>query len=307
MLVALLAALTGWYVVRNPESRRLDAQVRDSAGGSYATLSDGITHYQVSGPADGTPVVLVHGFSVPSYIWDSTAISLSAAGYRVLQYDLFGRGLSDRPDASYDVDFFDLQLMELTEATGFSGSFHLMGLSFGGLVTGTFAGRHPDRVRSLTLMDPVAEDRGELPWAFRLPFIGPLLWQALVVPTMAGGQMIDFLEPGKWPDWIDRYQPQVQFRGFGRALRASIQASAGIAMDSVYGAVGQQTMPVQLIWGANDRTVPTELSSIVRAAIPRTEYHPIPGAAHLPHMERADLVNPLLLNFLRAADSAPSP
>lgn len=249
----------------------------------------------------------MHGFSVPFYIWDSTAVSLGTAGYRVLQYDLFGRGLSDRPDAPYDADFFDLQLMELTEAAGFSGSFHLMGLSFGGLVSGTFAGRHPARVRSLTLMDPQAGESSPLPWHFRAPLIGPLLWQALVAPTMADGQLTDFLEPGKWPDWTDRYRPQMTLQGFGRALRRTVQASAGISVDSVYGVVGTQAMPVQLIWGEEDMTVPIALSTSVRAAIPRIEFHPIPRAGHLPHMERTDLVNPLLLNFLRMADSATRP
>jgi len=47
--------------------------------------------------ARGPAVALVHGFSVPYYVWDPTAPELARAGFRVLRYDLYGRGYSDRP------------------------------------------------------------------------------------------------------------------------------------------------------------------------------------------------------------------
>ena len=70
------------YRVRNPERLDLDAAARRQAPGQFLTLGDGVTHYDVAGPDSGQRVVLVHGFSVPSYIWDSTSIALAAAGFR---------------------------------------------------------------------------------------------------------------------------------------------------------------------------------------------------------------------------------
>jgi pimeloyl-ACP methyl ester carboxylesterase len=55
--------------------------------------------------------VLIPGFSVPYVIWDPTFEDLVEKGFRVLRYDLFGRGYSDRPDAIYDLELFDRQLM----------------------------------------------------------------------------------------------------------------------------------------------------------------------------------------------------
>ena len=75
-----------------------------------------MVHYELEGPADGQPVVLVHGFSVPYYIWDPTFPALAAAGLRVLRYDLFGRGYSDRPDLPYTMELFVRQLKDLLEA-----------------------------------------------------------------------------------------------------------------------------------------------------------------------------------------------
>lgn len=303
LLALPILALVTYCWARNPERTTLDGSVREALGGRYVALSDGVTHYDISGPADGTPVVLVHGFSVPLYIWAPAAVALSTAGYRVLRYDLLGRGFSDRPDVTYDSDLCDRQLSELLDATGFRGPVHVMGLSFGGLVTATFSGRHPERVRSLTLVDPAADDFGRLPWYVRMPVLGPLLWQGLVVPGMAEGQVTDFLEPSRFPDWVDRYRVQMQYRGFGRALRSTRLAAASLSVDSVYASVGRQTFPVQLVWGVEDRTVPIALSARIRQAIPRIEYHPVERAGHLPHLERPDVVNPILLEFLRAADS----
>ena len=95
-------ALACVYFVRNPERATLDDNARRGAPGRFVRLSDGVTHYDVSGPDTGRTILLVHGFSVPYYIWDSTATALAGAGYRVVRYDEYGRGLSDRPDVSYN-------------------------------------------------------------------------------------------------------------------------------------------------------------------------------------------------------------
>src|SRR5436853_3980596 len=87
--VALVALSWGLFVFADPEKRALDAAARAGMPGQFAQLSDGYTHYELSGPADGNDrvVVLAAGFSVPYYIWDPTFKALTAAGFRVLRYD----------------------------------------------------------------------------------------------------------------------------------------------------------------------------------------------------------------------------
>jgi len=87
LIILVLAAggAAGYYRYVNPEQRTLDDQARNSAGapGAFVALTDGITHYEAAGPVNGRVALLVHGFSVPSYIWDPTFKALSEAGYRV--------------------------------------------------------------------------------------------------------------------------------------------------------------------------------------------------------------------------------
>ena len=279
----------------------MDAAARRGVPGKFVTLGDGVTHYELAGPDTGQRVLLAHGFSVPSYIWDSTVTALSDAGFSVARYDYYGRGYSDRPNIAYTPDVYDRQMLQLLDSLGWRGPVDIVGLSMGGPVTAEFVARHPERVRSLTLVDPQAGpgEQGAPPILFRIPGVGPVLWQAVAVPGMAAGQLTDFVEPAKWPDWPDRYRGQMQYRGFGHALLSTLTEGAGRRLDSVYQRTDSSGKPTLLIWGLQDSTVSIKNADVVRKAIPQAQYHPIDRAGHLPHMERTDVVNPLLIRFLR--------
>ena len=297
LLVVVLSA-GGFWVVKNPETRALDDAARRSAPGKFVRLTDGMTHYQVDGPDTGRVVVLAHGFSVPSYIWDSTAADLSRAGYRVIRYDAYGRGFSDRPDVEYSDKLYERQLGELLDSLHIAGKVDLGGVSAGGYVTGVYAGRHPDRVRSLILSDPVSGQSAPTMRPFDLPVIGEFLWQTEAMPTMAEGQASDFVNPSRFPDWASKYRVQMQYKGFGHALWSSRVFRRGSNTDSIYQRVASAHIPVLLIWGEKDKTVPFERNELVRKAIPAAEFHPIPDVGHLPILERASLTDSLILAFL---------
>lgn len=302
--VVVLVCLTA-YRSRNPEKEVLGA-AQGQATGTFVSLPEGRTHVELSGPETGERVMLVHGFSVPLYIWDSTVVALTAAGFRVARYDTWGRGWSDRPDVTYDLGLYERQLLGVLDSLGWREPVHLAGLSFGGPVVATFTSRHPERARSVTLVDPAAGSIGGAPWMFRIPLVGPALWQVLAVPTMAEGQLGDFVEPSKWPDWPDRYRPQMRYKGFGRSLLRTRIATAGVSSDSMYAALGAARKPTLLIWGTKDTVVPIFEADGVRKAIPQIEYAPIEGAGHLPHMEQSQLVHARMVQFLRPPAAAAS-
>ena len=114
----VIGFIIGYVMYRNANTEiyNLDDAARKTATGSFVKLSEGYTHYELSGPDTGKVVVLVHGFSVPYYIWDSTTAYLANAGFRVLRYDEFGRGFSDRPDKKYEAAFLRKQLTELLDS-----------------------------------------------------------------------------------------------------------------------------------------------------------------------------------------------
>lgn len=285
------------------ETHRLEAHIRASLPGNFIELPDGFTHYELAGPADAPLVVLLHGFSVPYFIWQPTFISLLSLGFRVLRYDLFGRGFSDRPFARYDNSLFVTQLADLLQALHIEKPVNLIGLSMGGVITARFCLEYPASVSRLVLIDPAGFPmRYPLPFKLLLlPVLGEILFSLLPDHNLESSIISDFYEPKHIQQFIDQYRPQMQYKGFKRALLSSIRC--GILENSLpdYQRLGQSDLPILLIWGELDRTVPFKHSAELLAAIPQLQFHPIPGSGHIPHFEKAEVVTPILAKFLRTA------
>lgn len=305
-LMAVLAAavLFGVYRYYDQEKLKLDDAARQSAetrafGGSYIRLGAGVTHYELAGPKDAPTVVLVHGFSVPYFVWDPVFEALTAAGFRVLRYDLYGRGLSDRPDARYDPDLFDQQLVQLLAALNISEPMEIVGLSMGGPISANFAARHPASVRKVVLFDP-AYGKGSAPsWQLSMPLLGDFIMDVRIAPTMADSQREDFVRPERYSDYFAKYATQMRYKGFRRAILSTRRSFFPVDNTAAYAQLGKSGKPVLLFWGRADQTVPFPVSDDVRKTIPQAEFHPVDDAGHVPFYERPEIVDPILIEFLR--------
>jgi pimeloyl-ACP methyl ester carboxylesterase len=302
----VVAALLALFLVKDGERRTLDDAARREAPGRFVRLADGVTHFEIAGPDSGRVVVLAAGFSVPGYIWDPLYQQLADSGFRVLRYDYYGRGWSDRPEAAYDQDLFVRQLAGLLDSLRIAAPVNLAGLSFGGTVITSFAHSHPDRVRSLVYVDPVFNARRQLPAEERSAFA----WDVHMVlrggaNEMARGQLSDFLHPERHRDWPDRYRVQQQFRGTRDALRQTrVAIAAAPSQAEQLSRVGAERRPVLVIWGREDRVAPFSGNAALLRAMPRARLVAVDSAAHLPHIERPEVVMPAVVGFLRGA--APS-
>lgn len=76
------------------------------------------------------------------------------AGYRVLSFDLYGRGYSDSPQVPHTVDLFMSQLSYLIAALPEWDEFNLVGMSLGGAIIANFAHYFPNRVKKVVLICP---------------------------------------------------------------------------------------------------------------------------------------------------------
>lgn len=284
------------------ESKDLDDTVRAQTSGSFIKLADGYTHYEFSGPSSGQAVVLVHGFSVPYFIWDPTFGALTSAGYRVLRYDLYGRGFSDRPRIVYDINLFVRQLIELIEALDFK-KIDLIGLSMGGVISAAFTTRYPEHVQKLILIDPIGTQGMPLSLLYKvavLPGLSELILGLVGTENMVKAVASDFFDPKLVAMFQEKYRPQMQYKGFKRAILSTIRNKVVDGFPEVYQRLGKMDLPVLLLWGRNDQTLPLGQSSTILAAVPTTEFKIIDHCGHIPHYEKPEVVNPILLEFLRS-------
>jgi len=295
--IIFLAAVTAvfaliLYLKGNVEKKELTDDTRKGTPGQYIKLSQGITHYQLDGPDSGKVIILVHGFSVPYFIWDGTYEYLVKQGFRVLRYDMYGRGYSDRPDAVYNQAFYQKQLLDLIKQLHLKTPVSLAGISFGGAVITNFTCKYPGLIDKVILIDPAYPSEVPSEPEFYTKF-----YEATHPDDRANGQLSDFKYPQRHPDWVSRYRVQMQYKGFRNAIVSTEYnynykgRESNICLNSAHKAV-------LLIWGKEDHTVPFTFSDSIRSVL-KVDFFPVDDAAHLPYIEQADKVNAKIGEFLK--------
>jgi pimeloyl-ACP methyl ester carboxylesterase len=251
-------------------------------------------------------VVFIHGSANPYHVWDANFSTVADAGYRVVRYDRYGVGYSDRPRGlRYNADLFDRQLLELVGKLNVKTPLTLAGFSLGGNISVVFAERHPEMVKGLILVSP-----GGLPQ----PMTGSMrLFNLLRLPgvgeyfiRLAGKKMsnpddqgLDLYDQALLPGYVERLRGLERYKGALSASLSTIRYFPILDLESSYRVVGDSRRPVLCIWGKEDRVVPFASAEKLKAAIPQVELLAVDQAGHASHYEKRDVVNAAILDFLR--------
>ncbi len=282
------------------ESEEITDVVRSILPGNGVKLSDGTVYYQLEGSDSGELVVLIHGMSIPSFVWDLTWEMLEEEGFRVLRYDLFGRGYSDRPKLQHNIDLYVRQLAELLEALNLNRQkINLVGFSLGAAVAAAFAFAHPDLAKRICLIDPVhPADMPDAPSGIWKMFLKIKFLAVTVDQKVIDGLPYNFYCYEDFPDFEDQLSDQLQYKGSAAAITATLIDFDYAALPEIFAEVGRLQIPSCLIWGKEDQQADFATSEEFLNLIPDVQFHAIEESGHLSHYERPDLVNPILLEFL---------
>ena len=301
--IALIMLMSYWAAGRARSA--LDSDARDELlteghAYSFAELPQGTVHYRLEGPENGQLVVLVHGFATPSVIWSDYFKPLTDAGYRVLAFDNYGRGLSDRPDIVYDADLFDDQLTGLLDTLGVNRRVDIVGYSMGGAIVAVFTARHPERVRSMTLIAPaglgkLSNERTEM---LMRPLIGDWiirLFGTKMFYAAAAEEAKSIPNSGQLLAAVNR---QLQYRGYGDALLSTMRHYPLENAAEFYASIGASSLPVLAIWGEADEVVPFDHAQHLMKLVPQVQLRSYPGMGHSIGVADPQLVGGLIGRFL---------
>lgn len=250
VLVPLAAGLVLPYLLINDEPARLDDTVRAAATGTFARLSAGHTYYEVAEPDGAQTIVLVHGTTIPSFIWNHNFQVLAQTEWRVVRYDLYGRGLSDRPDARYDLNFFVKQLDELLARVAPGQPVDLVSFSLSGIAVSEFTKRHPDQVQRVVLISPTGVGT-DLPLAAKLamvPGVGEYLMRVADTRQLMPSRR-NLRHPDQYSDFDATYLKTIRFQGSRRAVLESLRNMPFNEYESGYRALRTVGKPILLVWG----------------------------------------------------------
>jgi len=286
-------------------------------GGEYAELPYGKVRYWILGPESGKKVVMIHGLSIPSIIWADIAPALASNGYRVLLYDLYGRGYSDAPQTTYDPNLYTIQLALLMQHIAWRKA-HIVGVSMGGGIAAAFTSQFPNLVdtnlvllASAGIMESTDISRTakfmSSPLVQTVAASGPVRYylQHLVnqtAPAAIGDQTplaVDASRPAQSKNTaqaaIDIVRLQsAHLPGYNAALSSSLRDGPVRGQEAAFASRGFEGRRVLLIHGTKDRTVKPKYSPRILALLPektraRSRLVKLDGAGHdlaLTHPER---------------------
>lgn len=293
-------------LVKSMETRELDDEARKNADGEFIRLSFGHTHYELKG--EGEAVVLVHGYATPYFIYDKLFAALINAGYKVLRYDLYGRGLSVRPDADYTPEFFATQLYELTSAVLDDARFSLVGTSMGGSICACFAAKYPEKVRKLMFLAPAGMDNFRPPFYMKLcrtKGLGEFVFYKVAGKFLLTGCAKELIySPHEKDGYIRLFAHAAVYKGFLRSTLSSLRNTILKTQKCTvnYIKAGESGLPILCIWGTNDRTMPYYQSARFKEVCPNAKLITYEGSGHIFLYDEGERTANDVINFLRQSN-----
>jgi pimeloyl-ACP methyl ester carboxylesterase len=281
------------------EPSAADLQSLEALAASHPaqTLRVGEVDVSYRAAGQGAALVLLHGIGSGSASWLHQIDALSAR-YRVIAWDAPGYGGSTPlPMAAPFAADYAARLLAFVDTFGLQ-RFVLVGHSLGALIAGAFAARHPQRLRGLLLGSPAGGHARLAPEQRQAKLdarIGPM--QQLGPAGLARERAANLLSDGASPAalalvrWnMARLDPQ----GYAQAARMLAQGDlAGDLSNHVAG----RGLPVQVIWGDQDRVTTPAACAAIAAACPDAGTQVLPGLGHAIYIEAPDTVSGAIAAF----------
>ncbi|GGX15242.1 hypothetical protein GCM10007242_22240 [Pigmentiphaga litoralis] len=235
-------------------------------------------------------------FEASSFEASTHALPSSLLGGAMIAMDCRGHGASDAPAGAYTIDRFAQDIADVATALG-AGRLHLVGCSMGGTVALAFAGGHPDRLASLTVIDATAWYGADAPknWEGRA--------QAALKDGMAS--LVEF-QRARWfsPQFLaDNNDLVEQAVDVFTANRVDAYASTcrmlGVA-DARAG-LGRYDGPAAVVVGEHDYATPVSMAQDVAAHLPNARLTVISETRHYTPLEAPRQVAACIAEVMRRA------
>jgi len=269
----------------------LSAPANDTPRFADIKLSTGVRlHYAEQGPAQGTPMILLHGYS-DSWFSYSLVLSALARDRRVYALDLRGHGNSDRPASGYAMRDLADDVVAFMDAKAIARA-TIVGHSMGGFVAQRVALAAPQRVSALVLMGTGTAPRN---------FVGLDQFEKFVK---------DLSDPV--PDAFARdfqmstIQAPVSQAFIDRAVAESLKLPARVWREIMAGlmayepavALGRSRIPTLVVHGLKDPYISSAEADSLAAMVGTTRVVKYANAGHAMHWEHPGVVARDVLAFL---------
>jgi len=266
----------------------------------------GQVYVMEAGPSDGPAVVLVHGLGESgSRDWHAVLPAL-AARYHVITFDLPGFGRSSHAHDLYSPGNY-AEFIHALLAPRVHGAFTLVGHSMGGAVALFYAGRFPDEVKRLVLIDAagILHRKAYVNFAVSAGLNNLLGILAGSGKTLVNDAM-DAASQATGP--ILPVSPDPSFVLQSSVLRATLLdtplriAALATIVENFAPIIAKVESPTWILWGSNDAVASLRSGQLLKARLPNAQLRVLEGSGHDPMSSRPAAVADFLLEALSAPD-----
>ncbi|MFW9975218.1 MAG: alpha/beta fold hydrolase [Candidatus Thorarchaeota archaeon] len=264
----------------------------------YATVGEIDIYYEIHGPENAPPLVLIGGWASYRWIW-FRQIQAFKEKYRCVVFDNRGAGKSSKPDYPYTIKMMANDTVGLMDALHIKDA-HILGMSMGGLIAQQIAISYPEKVRSLILSSTHFGGSNYIPMDDKTM----VLLIALPTETISMEQAREmryratfstqFLKENKSViEQIDAWAEKLPTPLYAQIHQSS--ATSGFDSESELKKITAQTL---ILHGANDRAVPTKNGELLAKRIPNSRLKIIEDASHFVIIEKYDEFNKEVMSFI---------
>jgi pimeloyl-ACP methyl ester carboxylesterase len=256
---------------------------------------------------EGPPVLLLHGFGACAYTWRFIGPPL-AADHRVITMDLKGFGLSDKPaDGHYAVADQAEMVADFIRRQDL-GDLVIMGHSMGGGVTLMtylkMKETDPGRLKKLVLIDSAGYPQ-KLPWFIwmaKVPGLSTVVGKMLS-PRFAAALVLKKCYYDKDKVTEEQIDTYAYYGSLPGAVAAVSQTAKQIVpkdqdIEALIAQYKTITVPVLVIWGAEDEVVPLKVGQQFKRDIPGAKLVILPRCGHVPPEEEPLATRQAIMEFL---------
>ncbi|MFE4430409.1 alpha/beta fold hydrolase [Peribacillus butanolivorans] len=242
----------------------------------------------------GESLILIHGVGLDLTMWEKQVEDLSKH-FHVIVYDMIGHGGSEHPPGPYSLSQFVEQLAALMNHLRIEKS-HIIGFSMGGMVAQAFALKYPGKMKTLTIMNAVANRTEEQRKAIlkrveEVKRTGPL---ATIEPAIQRWFNLEFLNLQE--EIVSKIRKRLQTNDPASYLAAyTLFATAD---EELWPQIQQINIPTQIITGEYDVGSNPEMAEQMHEKIAHSELMIVPNMKHMLPIEGSKIVNEAIRLFI---------
>lgn len=255
----------------------------------------------------GEPVVLLHSSASSSAQWRGLTALLENR-FHILAPDLYGYGDTAAWPGQSPLTLADEAALVAASLTHCRGPVHLVGHSYGGAVALRVALDHADKLRSLTLIEPVAFHLLQSPIATDRPLMDEIhgvaeaVWNAAARGDYWGGmaRFVDYWNgPGAWSKMKDANRRALA----PRIVKVAVDFAAAFREVTPLEAYRWLDLPSLILWGERSPAPTRRIAELLASTLPQNRYAVIPGAGHMAPLTHPDAVGTAVTEHLTTAPS----